>query len=83
MAKPKIRKVDKLYYSMYLINRTLDNEKMPMEHKILIIDRITEWTYNDVAEFSHKMTEQFEQDLANDIDKFNEEFKKKRQEQSN
>ena len=77
-----IKQKDKVYYTLYLMNRVLDTEYNDKQ-KVALLLRISDYTFDEVNQYVLNNGLDWIQTLANDIDRFTENLKKEREQNSN
>lgn len=77
-----IKEKDKVYYTLYLMNRVLDTEYNDKQ-KVALLLRISDYTFDEVNKYVLNNGLDWIQTLANDIDTFTENLKKEREQNSN
>ena len=77
-----IKQKDKVYYTLYLMNRVLDTEYNDKQ-KVALLLRISDYTFDEVNQYVLNNGIDWIQTLANDIDTFTENLKKEREQNSN
>lgn len=77
-----IKEKDKVYYTLYLMNRVLDTNYTDKQ-KIALLLRISDYTFDEVNQYVLNNGVDWIQALANDIDTFTENLKKEREQNSN
>lgn len=79
----KITKKDRVYYTLELINKTLDSPNLTDERKVSFLIRMTNWTYLEVHKHILNLGEEIEQELANEIDAYDKEQMKEKEHNTN
>ena len=77
-----IKEKDKVYYTLYLMNRVLDTEYNDKQ-KVALLLRISNYTFDEVNQYVLNNGLDWIQTLANDIDTFTENLKKEKEQNSN
>lgn len=77
-----IKEKDKVYYTLYLMNRVLDTEYNDKQ-KVALLLRISDYTFDEVNKYVLNNGLDWIQTLANDIDTFTENLKKEKEQNSN
>ena len=77
-----IKEKDKVYYTLYLMNRVLDTEYNDKQ-KVALLLRISNYTFDEVNKYVLNNGLDWIQTLANDIDTFTENLKKEKEQNSN